>query len=150
MLCKYCNLETDLFGGAHSNHVAWCYLNPKRSERAKALVKAREYLKGKPGANQYTKAAKEGRKIEVSQETRNKIRKAGTRRHHNEKTREKLSEIRKKWLQDNPTLHPWKRNDKFRSVPCEILKTRLRESGLQFEEEYTPLQNRFFAVDIAF
>ena len=58
--------------------------------------------------------------------------------------------MRRKWLQDNPDLHPWKRNDKFKSVPCEVLKTRLRESGLQFEEEYTPLQDRSFAVDIAF
>ena len=150
MICKYCNAETSLSGGAHSNHVAWCHSNPKRSERAKALVKSREHLKGKPGSNQHTKAAKEGRKIEVSQETRDKIRKAGTCRLHNEETKEKLSETRRKWLQDNPDLHPWKRNDKFKSVPCEVLKTLLRESGLQFEEEYTPLLDRSFAVDIAF
>lgn len=150
MICKYCNIETALSGGDHSNHVAWCRSNPKRSERAKALIKVREHLKGKPGANQHTKASKEGRKIEVSQETRDKIGKAGTGRLHNEETKEKLSEIRRRWLQDNPDLHPWKRNDKFKSVPCEVLKTRLRESGLQFEEEYTPLQDRSFAVDIAF
>ena len=150
MICKHCNVETALSGGAHANHVAWCHSNPKRSERAKALIKSRERLKGKPGSNQHTHAAKEGRKLEVSQETKDKIGKAGTGRLHNEETKEKLSEIRRKWLQDNPDLHPWKRNDKFKSVPCEVLKACLRDSGLQFEEEYTPLQDRSFAVDIAF
>lgn len=150
MICKYCNTETNLSGGAQSNHVAWCDKNPKRAERASALIKAREARKGTPGTNQYTRAAKEGRKIEVSQETREKISNSGKGRLHSEETRILLSDQRKKWLQENPELHPWKRNDKFKSIPCQHLKDRLRALGVPFEEEYTPLEERLFSVDIAF
>jgi len=150
MICKYCEIETNLVGGAHSNHVAWCTSNPKREERAKALIKTREHRKGKPGSNQHIKAAKEGRKSEVTSETRAKISKKAKGRLHSKEVKEKLSVLRKKWLQDNPDLHPWKRHDKFKSIPCEELKRRLRELGLEFKEEFEPLVERHFSVDIAF
>lgn len=150
MICKYCNIETTLSGLAHFNkHVKWCDSNPGKKV---ALEKLRENRPtGNSSENQFTKAKRLGLpKPEITYETREKIRQSGLGRTHSNEMREHLSEVRKKWLLENPSLHPWKRNDKFKSAPCEHLKTKLRELCLQFEEEYTPLQDRSFAVDIAF
>lgn len=55
----------------------------------------------------------------------------------------------KRW--SNPSYKAnWKRNDKFKSVPCEKLKENLRAAGLAFEEEHYPLADRGFSIDIAF
>ena len=69
---------------------------------------------------------------------------------HTEETKKKLSEIRKKWLNDNPDKHPWKRKDKFLSKPCEFFKDKLRENSLFFYEEQNLLKGRAYAVDIVF
>jgi hypothetical protein len=56
-----------------------------------------------------------------------------------------------KYLKDNPDKHPWKRKSKKKSIPCEKLKLILRDNGLIFNEEYTPLEsNRFYSMDISF
>ena len=68
---------------------------------------------------------------------------------HKDSTRKKLSEIRKKYLNENPDKHPWKKSDKFKSVPCEKFKNILKQHGLTFVEEYQPLSNRFFSIDIS-
>ena len=149
-MCKYCNEETGLSGGAQSNHVAWCHLNPKRQERAKALEKARAARAGKPGTNRHTKALKEGKTVKVSQETRDKISKAGLGRTHSPEMKQHLSEKRKEWLRLHPEDHPWKKSERFKSVPCEALKNLLRSEGFIFDEEYSPIPNRAFSVDIAF
>lgn len=67
-----------------------------------------------------------------------------------ENWRKKVSEGRKKFLKENPELHPWKRKDKFKSKPCEVLKSYLSAKGLIFIEEWQPLEERFFSIDIAF
>jgi len=67
-----------------------------------------------------------------------------------QESRDKVSAARLRWLRENPDKHPWRRKDKFVSVPCEHLKRRLREEGLTFEEEYMPFKDRFFSLDIAF
>lgn len=69
---------------------------------------------------------------------------------HKESTKKKLSEIRKKYLKENPNKHPWKKSDKFISKPCEIFKNILRENKIAFVEEYQPLSDRFFSIDISF
>lgn len=69
---------------------------------------------------------------------------------HKDSTRKKLSEIRKKYLNENPDKHPWKKSDKFKSVPCEKFKNILKQHGLTFVEEYQPLSNKFFSIDISF
>lgn len=61
-----------------------------------------------------------------------------------------LSEKRKKWLAENPDKHPWKRNSKFYSVPCQLVKTFLRNNNISFVEEYKVLENYNYSVDIAF
>jgi len=62
----------------------------------------------------------------------------------------KISKSRKKYLQDNPDKHPWKRNDKFISVPCETLKQKLRDAKIDFVEELSPLSTNAYSIDIAF
>ena len=64
--------------------------------------------------------------------------------------RQKVSEGCKKYLRENPDRHPWKRSTKFKSTPCEHLKSVLRARGIEFIEEFTPLQDFAYAVDIAF
>jgi very-short-patch-repair endonuclease len=59
-----------------------------------------------------------------------------------------ISKRRKKWLLENPEKHVWKRNDKFKSVPCEQLKDYLRSEGIKFEEEVTVSKEKSYSVDI--
>lgn len=67
-----------------------------------------------------------------------------------DETKKKISISRKKWLKDNSEKHVWKRNDKFLSIPCEYLKTILKDNKIPFIEEYTPIESdRNFSIDIA-
>lgn len=67
-----------------------------------------------------------------------------------QETRDKISKARIKYLRENPDKHVWKRASKFRSEPCEQLKKYLTDKGLKFVEEWTPLEDRYFSIDIAF
>ena len=60
----------------------------------------------------------------------------------------KISDGRKKWLKENPDKHPWRRKEKFVSIPCEQLKTYLRDIGISFEEEVIVSNERNYSVDI--
>ena len=71
-------------------------------------------------------------------------------KHHSKESKMKMSSSRKKYLSDNPNKHPWKNSSKFKSVPCEKVKNQLRLFGLTFTEEYKPLEDRNFSIDIAF
>lgn len=62
----------------------------------------------------------------------------------------KISKSRKEYLQKNPDKHPWKRSDKFISVPCEVLKQKLRDEQIEFVEELSPLKTNAYSIDIAF
>lgn len=65
-------------------------------------------------------------------------------------TRKLLSQKRKEWLKNNPDKHPWKNKNKYKSAPCEKVKTFLIESGIQFQPEFDPkIDGRFFSIDIA-
>lgn len=68
---------------------------------------------------------------------------------HSVATKEKLSNIRTKFLQEHPEKHFWRSSDKFKSVPCEFLKNFLREKGISFMEEYSVF-DRNYSIDIAF
>lgn len=64
--------------------------------------------------------------------------------------KQKISEQRKKYLKTHPDEHPWKRNSKFKSEPCEHLKSLLK-TKYSFEEEYTDERwNKNYSLDIAF
>jgi len=58
--------------------------------------------------------------------------------------------VRKEWLKNNPDKHPWKRKEKFKSVPCEHLKEILKKD-FSFIEEYTDKRWKYnYSIDIAF
>lgn len=69
---------------------------------------------------------------------------------HSDETRKMMSENKKQYFKENPDKHPWKYLSKFKSVPCETLKNKFREHGFDFIEEFTPLNDRAFSIDIAF
>lgn len=69
---------------------------------------------------------------------------------HTPETKLVISNKRKQYLKENPDKHPWKRNDKYKSEPCEKLKQILKEKHLNFIEEWQPLEDRFYSIDIAF
>lgn len=71
------------------------------------------------------------------------------RRKHSDDSKLLISKKRKEWLKNNIDKHPWKRNNKFKSVPCEKLKSIFIENGILFEEELQPLNDRYFSIDIA-
>lgn len=84
------------------------------------------------------------------EETLKKISDSSKGRKLSDETKKTISLSRIKYLKENSDKHPWKKNDKFKSEPCEKFKLILREMGFNFEEEFNPIENRFFAVDIAF
>lgn len=68
-----------------------------------------------------------------------------------EETRRNISQARKKWCMENPDKHNWcKSNPYYKSPPCEFLKNKLKEEGILFCEEFRPLKERAFSIDIAF
>lgn len=67
-----------------------------------------------------------------------------------EEDRKKQSQKRKEFLKKNPQKHAWRKSDKFKSAPCELLKQKLSEEGISFIEEHQPLADRFYSIDIAF
>ena len=69
---------------------------------------------------------------------------------HTEETKQKLSLIKSAYYAANPEKHPWKQKGKFVSIPCEALKAALDAVGIVYLSEYTPLEDRFFSIDIAF
>lgn len=147
MLCKHCQIEIPLTGRAFSNHVRWCEYNPIRDSYLSGLEKARSSKTN--FENQYTKAKKENRSIELTNEQRDRISERSKGLHHSDETKKKISDKRKQWLQENPSLHPWKSGERFKSVTCEKLKNMMREIGFSFEEEFSPLIDRHFSLDIA-
>lgn len=68
---------------------------------------------------------------------------------HTDKSKEKISKGRKKYLNENPDSHPWKRKDKNISIPCEYLKNILLNNKIVFVEEFRP-SKRLYRIDIAF
>jgi very-short-patch-repair endonuclease len=70
---------------------------------------------------------------------------------HTEETKKKLSNIRKTYLKNNPDKHPWRKNTKFKSEPCEKLKEMLADRGYIFIPEFNDPSWEFnYSIDIAF
>lgn len=78
------------------------------------------------------------------------IKKHFHKKSHSKETKNKMSILKKKFLKENPDKHPWKNKNKHISIPCEFLKKILKDNGFTFHEEYCPLSNRFYSLDIAF
>jgi very-short-patch-repair endonuclease len=71
-------------------------------------------------------------------------------RKHSDDVKSYMSFKRKEFLKNNPHKHHWRTSDKYKSVPCETLKLHLIKNGINFIEEYMPLEDRSFSIDIAF
>lgn len=69
---------------------------------------------------------------------------------HTDLTKLDISNKLKIYLNENPDNHSWKKKDKAKSFPCEKLKEELVKNGISFVEEYRPLIDRHFSIDIAF
>lgn len=63
-----------------------------------------------------------------------------------EEVKNKISKKRKLYLEKNPDKHPWKA---IKSAPCENVKKFLTQHMIDFIEEYSPLKERYFSIDIA-
>lgn len=152
-ICKHCHKEFDISDkpkGWMANHSRWCELNPKRKNYGKESVAAMNSARIKNGnLNQYVKAKNLGYTFTVSDETKQKLSIASKGRIKPKEECIKISNARKKWILENPEKHPWKRNDKFKSKPCEHLKEILIDLGISFIEEYQPIKDRGFSIDIA-
>lgn len=61
-----------------------------------------------------------------------------------------MSKARVKFLHENPDLHPWKKSSKFKSAPCELVKEHLTNKDIVFIEEWQPLADKMYSIDIAF
>ncbi len=146
--CKHCQQEFNFTSFSEKgNHTKWCEKNPKRNTYSRDLETARNSITKESrikGAKTLSNSWKKGKykDADFSKSFKNKS--------HSEKTKKLLSQKRKKYLLENPDKHPWKKNSKFTSEPCEFLKDKLTNMGIKFEEEYQPIKTRFFSLDIAF
>jgi hypothetical protein len=68
---------------------------------------------------------------------------------HSDEVKKIISEKRKQYLKENPDKHPWKKNTKFKSVPCENFKKVLDELNIKYLPEHTPSDERAFSIDIS-
>lgn len=129
--CPYCDLKFSLDDDS-ANHVRWCEKNPNRKKYLKYLLK---------------KCKKCG--IEFSH-PRNVCCSDKCAKTHTIENKNTLSVSRTRYLKNNPDNHPWKNKDKFNSVPCQIVKDYLKSKNISFVEEWNPIKDRFFSIDIAF
>jgi hypothetical protein len=147
--CRWCE---DLFEMSHAkfaSHVKWCVKNPKRKDHLEKLKSAREKASQSSSREQANEKIKEAHKNGRYKNAQENLRGRPGQRHTDD-TKQKLSNMRKTWLRENPESHPWRKKSKFLSEPCEFLKNRLKENHFDFVEEHIPLENRFFSIDIAF
>jgi very-short-patch-repair endonuclease/transposase len=66
---------------------------------------------------------------------------------HSDETKNKLSIWRKKYIKENPDKIKWIGN---KSIPSERFKEILTKNNIKFVEEFRPLEDRYFSIDIAF
>jgi hypothetical protein len=147
--CQWCDGLFEVNRPKFASHVKWCLENPKRIEHLEKLKLARKQASQTSSREQANKKISEAHKNGRYKVAHEKLRgKPGPK--HTDDTKQRLSELRKVWLQENPESHPWRKKSKFVSEPCEFLKKKLEENDIMFAEEHIPLKNRFFSLDIAF
>lgn len=144
MICTICNKES---GGTHAGtHARWCKPNMPpvglKINKIKICIGCKEEFSMVGYARMTPCLIKAERKYCSSR----------CRAHYTmtSDVREKISKSRKKYLKENPDKHPWRRKDKFISVPCEKLKESLKNAGFCFEEEWIAITSNSYSIDIAF
>lgn len=126
MKCKKCEKEIGT-NCTLASHMRWC-----------GVVKPSSYSLTCGCGSQFTAKSKQARYCE-------KCKIVASESH-----RKKMSELKKKWLAENPERHPWKNKEKSNSVPCEVFKRELTKAGLLFVQEFSPVPGRHFSLDVAF
>lgn len=99
MNCKYCNAEKHIYG--LKNHEMYCKLNPDRKDKSGK----NNPMFGKSGissSNQFIKAKKEGKEIQISELTRSKISEGMRGKKLSAEQKEKISESMKRAVLNNP------------------------------------------------
>lgn len=143
--CNHCHKEFENFSTSEkANHSRWCDKNPKKSKYLSTLENTRNNI----SISSREQQAKSLSKTHKERDLPNPPSFAG--KFHTDESKAILRKKRIEYLESNTDKHPWKKNSKFISEPCEFLKKKLREAGLDFVEEYQPLAKRFFALDISF
>lgn len=127
--CKHCSktIENPINVGGHTR---WCHKNPnkKHSEKIKSCKVCGESFIS-------------DRRITCSKKCSRTI---------SDETKALLSRKRSQYLKNNPDKHPWKRENKHNSIPCQNVKNFLDRANIKYIEEFTPLQDRNYSIDIAF
>ena len=101
MICRYCNKEY-INNKSLVQHEVRCKDNPSR--------KSYRHHLGKRGGNQFTRSKELGIEYIVSDEIRHKIGELSKDRKHTKETKEKLSRLRKEYLEEHPDKVPFKLN----------------------------------------
>jgi very-short-patch-repair endonuclease len=98
LICQYCAKVSKNKNG-HSNHQRLCPKNVNRVYKNGML--------GKKGSNHWIKAKEIGEPYVLTDESRKKMSNSSTGRKHSDNTKKKLSEIRKKFIDENPNKVPY-------------------------------------------
>lgn len=136
-------------------HVKWCKKNPNRIISENALQKIHEqnigHIPWNKGLTKETSKSlkKFGENMHFKYST-GILKHPWIGKHWSEEEKIKLRNSRINFLKNNPDKHPWKNNNKFKSIPCEILKDFFKKNNLTFVEEYNPFTQHFYSLDIAF
>jgi len=88
--------------------------------------------------------------VKLNMDRRRKTCSDKCKKYRSPESKKKVSIGIKKYLKENPKKHVWKRDEKFKSEPCELVKSYLLEKNINFIEELSPLEGRSFSMDIAF
>lgn len=132
--CIHCNLDlTNISGPVSRNHLRWCKSNPKANTK--------NYKTAKYCLECNSSHSRRSKYCSIN---------CGELQRKTPEYKEKISLGRKLFLKNNPDKHPWKNNYKHISVSCEIVKSFLTKHNINFVEEFQPLEDRFFSIDIAF
>lgn len=99
------------------------------------------------GTNQFIKAKQEGRTIVVSQETRKKLSKVSKGRKYTPEEIKRRCLIMRKFWKEHPELYTV---GPHKDYACQKLKRFLDTHAIIYTEEYMPLEDRAFRIDIAF
>lgn len=134
--CPHCKISFLNVSFDVPNHIKWCKENPKNEQFSHGKT-----INCSSCGILFSLISYNDRKTTCSKEC------SYTR---TDEQKSKQSKIRKEFLLKNPDKHPWTFDNKNKSVPCENVKKYLIDNNIQFIEEYRPLVERFFSIDIAF
>ena len=150
-ICKHCGKNFDISihsRGWMANHTRWCDLNPKRKDYIIALNAIEKTLS--PETKQKTSEKIKQLHRDGIYDHAHEAQRGKPGHKHTEETKKIMSEKRKLFLKNNPDKHSWKKENRQISEPCEFLKRFLISKNIKFVDEWQPLKDRFFSIDIAF